>query len=262
MRLVPEVDPSALAELFGRDPAAHSYGLADLEEPFWSQARWYRRGAAAVGVLELAGADVAIVYSVSPADPEGTADLLGDLATDGALPARCFWTGSRGGLRVLDPAYEVVWCHPHSRLVLADPDRLVPSTSPSVALGPGDLAAMEELFRAAPDPARFFTPSMLASGHYIGRRSEPTGGLVAIAGVHVCSPRFGVAAIGNVVTHPDHRRRGHAAELVSDVSRRLLATVPIVTLNVSDDNDVAARLYARLGFVAAVDFDEAELVAR
>ena len=36
------------------------------------------------------------------------------------------------------------------------------------------------------------------------------GALVAVAGTHLVSDTYGVAAIGNVFTHPDYRGRGYA----------------------------------------------------
>ena len=46
----------------------HPYGLADLEEPFWSSSTWYRRGDAVVAVLDLGGDPV--VYAIA-ADDDG-----------------------------------------------------------------------------------------------------------------------------------------------------------------------------------------------
>src|SRR5690606_32377740 len=34
-------DPAELATLFQRDRETHIYGLADLEEPYWSHSAWY-----------------------------------------------------------------------------------------------------------------------------------------------------------------------------------------------------------------------------
>ncbi len=261
---VPQVErsPEALIELFERDRAVHSYGLADLEEPFWSQGRWYRRGEAAVGVLDLEGAEVAIVYCVSARANDETLALLADLAAAKCLPPHSFLTGPLGVEAALEPWFEVRWCAPHTRMRLVATDvgtmRSIPDDV--VALDSRSLEAIDRLFTAAPDSGRFFTASMLDTGYYIGRfdRSQ----LVAMAGVHIVSERFRVAAIGNVLTHPDHRGQGHAGDLVRAVCARLAPTIDEISLNVSDDNVVARRLYDRLGFEVVIPFDEGEFVAR
>ena len=46
--------------------------------------------------------------------------------------------------------------------------------------------------------------------------------LVAVAGTHLVSPTYGVAAVGNVFTHPGHRRQGYASAATSAVVTELL----------------------------------------
>ncbi len=255
-----ETSPEALAALFGRDRAVHAYGLADLEEPFWSQGRWYRRENAAVGILELDDAEVAIVYCVSARANAETIGLLVDLAAAGELPPHSFLTGPMGAGQALAPWFDARWCAPHTRMRLAD-RRLAARPSPDlVGLRRVDLAAIERLFDAAPDHGRFFTPSMLDTGAYLGRFLGDA--LIAMAGVHVVSAHYRVAAIGNVVTDPDHRRRGHAADLVRGVCAQLTPTTDEISLNVSDDNVAALRLYDGLGFEVVIAFEEGEFVAR
>jgi GNAT superfamily N-acetyltransferase len=256
----PESNPDALFELFGRHREVHPYGLADLEEPFWSSSAWFRRGAAAVGVIDLADAELAIVYAVSSAAAAETAALVGDLAVAGELPARFLLTGPVGIEAALTPAYRAMWCGPHTRMRLADHDAIGPSPEDVESLGHRDLPAIEALFAAAPDAGRFFTPSMLDTRAYVGRYVDDA--LIAMAGVHVLSERHRVAAIGNLLTHPAHRGRGHAAELMRSLCRRLVDRVDVIGLNVSDDNIVARRLYDRLGFTPVIAFDEGEFVAR
>ncbi|MEH1099868.1 GNAT family N-acetyltransferase [Micromonospora sp. CPCC 205561] len=86
--------------------------------------------------------------------------------------------------------------------------------------------------------------------------------LVAVAGVHVYSPRYRVAALGNVTTHPRLRGRGLAGAAVAQVCRRLAADVTHVTLNVKAENAAALRLYRRLGFTRVADYGEFALTAR
>jgi predicted GNAT family acetyltransferase len=134
----------------------------------------------------------------------------------------------------------------------------LPPPDPAVEpLGRDDVDDVSELLGADPDREGFFVPQLLDFGHHHGIRVG--GRLVAMTGVHVLSERFGVAAIGNVVTRPDHRRRGYARGLVATQCHGLVRVVPVVGLNVADGNDGARRLYEALGFVPSARYDEAEL---
>ncbi len=57
-----------------------------------------------------------------------------------------------------------------------------------------------------------------------------------------------VGVIGAVAVHPGHRRRGLGAAVSAGVAGRLRARYELVTLGVTEGNDEAARVYARLGF--------------
>jgi predicted GNAT family acetyltransferase len=96
---------------------------------------------------------------------------------------------------------------------------------------------------------------MLETGLYQGIRRG--GCLVSVAGVHVYSPRYRVAALGNITTHPDWRGRG----LATLVSAKLCETlskggIEHIGLNVKADNVAALTCYERLGFRWAADYGE------
>jgi ribosomal protein S18 acetylase RimI-like enzyme len=74
------------------------------------------------------------------------------------------------------------------------------------------------------------------------------GRIVFKADVAVTSPS-GVQIEG-VYTAEDHRGRGIASRCMAEVSRRLIATTPIVTLHVASHNTPARKAYERAGFLA------------
>jgi ribosomal protein S18 acetylase RimI-like enzyme len=77
--------------------------------------------------------------------------------------------------------------------------------------------------------------------------------LVAVAAHTEHQP--GVPHLASVVTHPDHRGRGHAADLCARLTREALADgAPVVTLGMYSDNDLARRVYARLGYTVDKEF--------
>jgi GNAT superfamily N-acetyltransferase len=144
------------------------------------------------------------------------------------------------------------------KMHLPDARRLPPSDDRVEWLDRAAEAQVHELRSHGDDASAFFVPALLDTGLYAGI-ADGDDGLAAVAGVHVISERHGVAAIGNVLTHPRHRRRGLARALVATVSRRLLDVVPTVGLNVGTANTGARALYEDLGFVPLVTYDEAEL---
>jgi GNAT superfamily N-acetyltransferase len=247
-------DPAELAELYAPDRLAHPYGLADLEEPFWSSSTWHRRGDAVVAVLDLGG-DPA-VYAIAADDEKAAAtlELLADLAP--SLPDRFLITGPVGVTGPLSATHRIEWVGPHVKMHLADPSRLTPPDDRVEWLDRAAAVDVVTLRATDHDVSAFFVPELLDSGHYGGIRVD--GDLVAIAGVHVLSERYGVAAIGNVFTRPDHRGQGLASALTATVAQRLLPLVPTIGLNVQTTNGAARTVYQRLGFVDVLAYEEAE----
>src|SRR5438093_529591 len=80
----------------------------------------------------------------------------------------------------------------------------------------------------------WFDPRMLETGHYYGIRQDGT--LLSIAGVHVYSPRYRVAALGNITTRPAARGHGLATLVTAKLCQELLRSVDEIGLNVRADN--------------------------
>ena len=96
---------------------------------------------------------------------------------------------------VLVPSAEPV---PHCKLGLVDPTALERhDTDEAELLAPSHLAEIEAFYGRA-YPGTWFQPRMLETGSYVGIRRD--GELACVAGIHVWSPTWGVAALGNVAT--------------------------------------------------------------
>lgn len=110
-----------------------------------------------------------------------------------------------------------------------------------------DLPAIEQLYHRHPDAPDGYHPRQVELGPFVGAWDHGT--LVATAGIHVLSIPHSVAAIGNVFTHPDWRKRGFARactrSVLLELERLHIATV---VLNVAQGNIAATRLYQDLGF--------------
>jgi RimJ/RimL family protein N-acetyltransferase len=85
------------------------------------------------------------------------------------------------------------------------------------------------------------------------------GGLISVAGVHVYSARYRVAALGNVTTQPDFRGRGLATATCARLCSALLETCDDIGLNVNVSNVAAIACYRTLGFTPVAVFEEFKL---
>ncbi len=123
-------------------------------------------------------------------------------------------------------------------------DTFQPYAGGAVRLGPADIGDLNRLYQLGLGGG--FPASILEDGVYYGLRVG--GRLVAAAGTHVINPEEGIAVVGNVLTHVDHRGQGHAKAVTAGVTAELLDRVRDVALNVYADNDPAVAAYSRLGY--------------
>ncbi len=115
-------------------------------------------------------------------------------------------------------------------------------------LGPAHVGEIESLYGTGDGGGIAFAAFQLATGMFRGIRGE-SGELVAVAGVHVLSRNEGVAGVGNIFTHPNHRGRGYAQAATSAVVTALReAGIATIGLNVEHDNAAAIAAYERIGF--------------
>ncbi len=81
--------------------------------------------------------------------------------------------------------------------------------------------------------------------------------LVSVAGTHIVSERERIAALGNVMTHPDYRGQGLATAATGAVCQKLLERgIELIGLSVSRSNEAALRVYESIGFKRRVPFFE------
>jgi ribosomal protein S18 acetylase RimI-like enzyme len=251
-----EHDRAVLAGLLGRDPVVHAYQLGDLDDFFWPYTSWYRRGEQ-VALLYHGVDPPTLLAFAAPADTAALAGLLGELVP--VLPARLYAHLSPGLADALAGSFDLTCAGRHQRMALTERARLAAVRPAGEVLTAADVPRLRRLYAQA-YPGNWFDARMVDTGQYVGVRDGDE--VLAVAGVHVYSPAYGVAALGNVTTHPRVRGRGLGAAVVAALCARLLGDVAHVTLNVKADNVAAVRLYSRLGFTAVAEYDEYTLAAR
>ena len=250
-----------IAAVLRRNAGAHVYELGDLDDFDWPYTTWF--GWESDGRLE----ELALLYS-QPAVPvliaisEKPLGAMADLlrAIGGSLPHTLYAHVTPPLLDTLAERYAIEAAEPHLKLALDRPDLLPRHAVVTELLGVADLDEIVAFYEQA-YPGTWFVPRMLATGRYLGIRRDER--LVCVAGVHVHSPTWGVAALGNVATLPALRGQGLARGACASLCLLLLADgIETIALNVRADNAAALASYARLGFETVTAYTEARLVTR
>ena len=171
-----------------------------------------------------------------------------------ALPRRFHAHMSPSLAESLRPRRRVVSHGRFLKLALRDRARLAAVDVGDVeSLGPSNDREVRAFYERA-YPENTFDPRMLETGYTVGIRRGAA--LAAIAGVHVISTRYRVAALGNVATAPAHRGQGLATSATARLCQRLLSEADVIGLNVHAENRAAQACYRKLGFEQAAVYEE------
>lgn len=236
------------------DPELHLYALADLDPLAWPEVAFFERdGQVLMGWY---GADPPCYMALSR-DVVRMRELVRCMAP--ALPPRMYLHLTRGCHHPLQEWYDLERTGLMQKMLLQGP--LPAAGEPAEELEPRHHKELRALYEVA-YPDGWFDPRTLATRRYVGLRRE--GGLVAVAGVHAWSPSLGVAALGNIATHPSWRGQGLARTCVAGLCALLRDRDGIarVGLNVRRDNEAAIRCYEGLGFRPVADYEEWTAVRR
>ena len=249
-------DRATLETFFRRNPLWNAYSLGDLDDAFWPHTTWYalaEDGEFQAVALMYSGLTLPTLLCMDdPHDPSRHKELLGTLLP--LLPARFYAHLGCGLAEVLKDRYSLLSHGLHCKMVLTDRSRLPGQDDErAVALTRNDLLEVQAFYEAA-YPGSWFEPQMLDTCQYLGLRLK--GELASVAGVHVYSPTYRVAALGNIATVPTHRDKGCAKAVTGQLCRHLLGTVDHIGLNVKADNAAAIACYESLGFEIQGTYEE------
>jgi ribosomal protein S18 acetylase RimI-like enzyme len=118
------------------------------------------------------------------------------------------------------------------------------------------MADMKEIvsFLETSHPGHLIDEDFIQRGGFVALKENNT--IISMAGVVAQSDQYRVVSIGNVATHPDHRRKNLASQTISALIHLLSPTYQTITLNVKAANHAAIRCYQKLGFEETGVFDE------
>lgn len=253
-------DREELQHFFEHHIQLHLYSLGDLDDPFWKNTIWF--GLRKAGQLK----EVALLYTglSTPTllalthDKTAMSTLL-KLCLH-LLPQNVYCHLSAGLETAFSQSYAIQSYGEHLKMGLLTPEKLSQfDTSNTVRLTRDDLTAVTD-FYAASYPDNWFEPHMLDIGYTFGIRKN--GVLVSVAGLHLFSKKYGVAALGGITTHPRCRGRGLATAVTVRLCQQLRDEVAHIGLNVLANNLAAVSLYRKLGFQEMATYGEFMLIRK
>ena len=241
-------DKLMLQEFLGSDRRFAAYAVCDLDEREFPRTRWgvaMDHGRPTAVVLEYLG------LSPQPLFAMGEADAISAILRDVIKPRAAYLAGDADALIAAEPVYKVEPGPPMVRMWV-DRATFRPAPGAATRLVPSDIGELNRLYDLG--LTSWLPAESVAHGVYFGMRVN--GRLVAAAGTHVISRDMRLAAVGNVMTHRDHRNRGFATIVTGAVTQELLRFCDETVLNVRSDNPPALAAYRSLGFREHVRFEE------
>jgi GNAT superfamily N-acetyltransferase len=214
------------------------YAIVDLEPEYVEQCEWIVGNGAVI--LLYRGLELPILFAQG--EPKEISELAAGIE-QGDYAYTLTGTFRAALLHRLDIASEErMW-----RMALQK-RRFAEIPQEAHRLGAGDHVEIDELLAEHADRPDAYHRGQLASGVFYGVRHRNK--LVSMAGTHVISKNAQLAAVGNVFTHPTHRKRGYG-QLVSEAVLAELygQSIEMIILNVGMNNQPAVKMYQNLGFM-------------
>jgi GNAT superfamily N-acetyltransferase len=255
-------DKGRIETFLRRNVFLNIYSIGDLDDFFWPYTTWYAlTNAAGIQAIALiyTGGSTPCLHALAEDDKIiYTEELLSCLIP--ILPRRFYAHLSLGLESILAEYYSLRPHGEHYKMAFTDKSLLSNvDTSQVVDLSMSHLSEIISFFKKA-YPGNYFEPRMLETNQYYGIRESSE--LISIAGVHVYSRRYKVAALGNITTHPNYRGGGYGTTVTAKVCKSLLREIDHIGLNVKADNTSAIRCYEKLGFEVVDSYGEFEIESK
>jgi RimJ/RimL family protein N-acetyltransferase len=239
-----------------QNPFFHIYALGDLDDFFWPYTTWYalrEEGQVRQLVLLYSNCSLPTILAYAEQPHRSMEELLRGLLR--VLPRRFYAHLTEGGAEVLADDYRIKPHGAYHKMGLTDLSRLAGvDAADAMRLSAADTEELQVLYEVS-YPDNFFMPRMLETGCYFGIRRG--GALVSVAGVHVYSLQYRVAALGNITTRPDYRGQGLATAVTAGLCQELRsAGIEYIGLNVHAANWGALACYQKIGFQRVADYGE------
>ncbi len=247
-------DKKIIESFLRRNTDLHIYSIGDLDDFFWPHTKWYglkiNDEVQAVALL-YTGQELPALLALSE-NIELMQKLLESIFP--TLPKQ-FYSHLSPGLESFFQNKSKIESHgEHYKMALNDKSPIDNiNCSNTVRLSNSDLEDILAFYKKS-YPDNWFDPRMLETNMYFGLKLKNK--LISVAGIHVYSEKYKVAALGNITTHPDHRNKGFGTITTARLCRELIKKVDTVGLNVKADNHYAISCYQKLGFKIIASYGE------
>lgn len=241
-----------------RNTPLNIYQLGDLDDFFWKYTTWY-------GDDEQNPQNIILLYGgVNP--PTMIALTSGDINSMNALlknvkqhlPEKFYCHLTPGLINVFDETEIIEDLGLHYKMTLKELNTDIKIDEKKIRqLTPNDYEVIKNFYSVS-YPGNWFDKRMLETGMYYGYFEEypQNDGLLGIAGIHVYSPEYKIAALGNITTHPEHRGKGISTQVTYKLCSELLKKVEYIGLNVMPYNEAAITCYKKIGFEITAEYEE------
>jgi ribosomal protein S18 acetylase RimI-like enzyme len=241
-------DRTLLRQFLEQDRLRAAYAICDLEMREFQKSKW--------GIATRGGRTTAVVLEYGGITPQplfvmGEGEAIAGILREVIRPRLVYLAADRELLPDVERVYKVD-PGPEMMRMWVNRQMFQPAQGPALRLSPVDIVDLNRLYGLG--FAGWLPGEAIANGVYYGVRVA--GKLVAAAGTHVISPEAKLAAVGNVLTHTEHRGRGFAKVTTSAVTQELLRICDEVVLNVRADNPPAIAAYRALGYREHNRFEE------
>jgi len=230
------------------------YSIGDLDDFFWPYTTWYgltTDNAPEAIALLYTGQTLPTLLALSEQQ-----SIMGELLDSiiHLLPKQFYAHLSPGLESIFQDTHTVESHGAHYKMGLRNLSAVEGvDCSQALRLTHSELNDITKLYKMS-YPGNWFDPRMLETGQYFGIRKNDE--LASIAGIHVYSEEYRVAALGNITTHPLHRKQGYGTAVTARLCRSLSAKVDHIGLNVKANNSAAISCYEKLGFNIIASYGE------
>jgi ribosomal protein S18 acetylase RimI-like enzyme len=239
-------------KFLARDPELQIFLIGDLDEFFWPKTIWYaardNNEIKAIALLYV-GMIPSTLLTFSNEDDRQAMELIKMIKP--FLPEKLMVHLSPWLLDVFGKENILENYGRHNKMTLKKSPEDINDKNIR-KLTTDNLSEIKELYSIA-YPYNWFDTRMLETGKYFGYFHNER--LIGIAGIHVYSEEYKVAALGNITTHPDYRGQQIAYKLTTVLCNDLKQKVDIIGLNVKSDNTAAIKCYEKIGFKVISSFD-------
>lgn len=247
-------DKATIEQVLRQNVYLHIYSIGDLDDFFWPYTMWYAtRNDTEISAIALLYVGQSLPTLLALSERTDSMHCLLESILH-LLPQRFY--------AHLSPGVESVFrstCHLDShgeylKMALLHRSAIDTIDCPDICeLGREDVDEIVDFYQRC-YPGNWFDSRMLETNQYFGIRKD--GHLVSVAGIHVYSPEYKVAALGNIATAPSHRNEGYGRQATVRTCQSVLKDVCHVGLNVKADNEAAISCYKKLGFEIVASYSE------